>query len=147
MSQAFLEAQEHIIEKLETLAEAAQFDTYDGAIPTGASLRKTGERYWPYVVYGFGGKSDVARRQQGITSSRDDLKQTAVVFYCVGDSPRTVRRLKNLIRDEFEGYVISDTWGQLTEKLSGDYGISKPDPDLIPLRFGESLVFGTMTGD
>ena len=131
--------------KIRDLGERMYFGVYDGAIPTGEELYQTNGRYWPYVVFSFGGKTDAARRQKGITNSRDDVKNTSLVFYCVGDSPLTVRRLKDVLRTEFEGYCPGVGWGQYEEVLTGDFGVSKPDPDLIPLRYGETLAFKNMT--
>lgn len=141
----FLDTQNQLITKIKALGEAQKFGTYDGAIPSGDELKSTNGRYWPYVVYAFGGKSQAANRQKGITSSADDVKWSAIVFYCVGDTPSTVRKLKEVLRDEFEGLVPGPGWGEFTEVLTGDFGISKPDPDLIPLRFGETMAFSIMT--
>lgn len=144
MSQ-FLDVQVALTAKIKALAASAKFDIYDGAVPSGEQLKAHNGRYWPYVVYGFGGKTQAANRMQGIGSSRDDVKWTSLVFYCVGDSPLTVRRLKDVLRTEFEGYTPVDGWGEFTEVLTGDFGISKPDPDLIPLRFGETMSFKALT--
>lgn len=141
----FFDVQVALSEKIEALGAALKFETYDGAVPTGETLRSRNGRYWPYVVYGFGGKTQAANRHNGIGSSADDVKWTSLVLYCVGDSARTVRRLKDLLRQEFEGYEPAVGWGQFTEVLTGDFGISKPDPDLIPLRFGETLAFKALT--
>lgn len=141
----FYEAQEEIIEKIEAICAAAKIGCYDGALPSGEQLRSTNGRYWPYVIYALGGKSPLANRQKGIGSSADDAKWTALSFFCVADTPRTVRRVKEVLRDEFEGYVHGLGWGQMEEVLSGDFGISKPDPDLQPLRHGEPLIFKVVT--
>ena len=137
----FLDTQNEIIRKIKALGVAQKFSTYDGALPTGDQLKSTNGRYWPYVVFGLGGKTEAANRHQGIVSSKEDVKWTSLVFFCVGDTPNTVRQLKDILREEFEGYIPADGWGQFTEVLTGDFGISKPDPDLIPLRFGETLAF------
>lgn len=137
----FLDVQEQIIAKIKALGAAQKFSVFDGAIPTGEQLKTVNGRYWPYVVFGLGGKTEAANRHQGITSSVEDVKWTSLVFFCVGDTPGTIRRLKDVLRTAFEGFVPSDGWGQFTEVLTGDFGISKPDPDLIPLRFGETMAF------
>lgn len=140
----FLDTQNELIAKIKDIASTQKFSVYDGAIPTGADLKSTNGRYWPYVVYSFGGKTQAANRHRGISSSAEDVKWSALVFYCVGDTPATVRKLKDILRTEFEGYVPAIGWGEFTEILTGDFGISKPDPDLIPLRFGETLAFSTL---
>lgn len=140
----FLTTQGEIIDKLNTLAATTKFQVFDGAVPTGEDLISERGGYWPYVVFSFGGKTQAANRHRGISSSAEDVKWTAVVFYCVGDTPATVRKLKEVLRAEFEGYVPGPGWGELTEILTGDFGISKPDPDLIPLRYGETLAFNTL---
>lgn len=137
----FTSVQEQILDDIETLGEAYKFSVYDGAVPTGDELKSTNGKYWPYVVVGFGGKTEVSFQMQGIVSSADDVKWTSLIFFVVGDTPKTVRRLKHLIRKQFEGRVASTGWGQFVEVLTGDFGISKPDPDLTPLRFGETLAF------
>lgn len=140
----FLDTQNELITKIKDIANTQKFSVYDGAIPTGADLKSTAGRYWPYVVFSFGGKTQAANRHRGISSSAQDVKWSALVFYCVGDTPATVRKLKEVLRTEFEGYVPAIGWGEFTEILTGDFGISKPDPDLIPLRFGETLAFSTL---
>lgn len=140
----FLDTQNEIITKIKAMGELQKFSTYDGAIPSGKDLKSTNGRYWPYVVYSFGGKTQAANRHRGISSSAEDVKWSALVFYCVGDTPATVRKLKDILRTEFEGYIPAVGWGEFTEILTGDFGISKPDPDLIPLRFGETLAFSTL---
>ena len=137
----FLDTQNEIIKKVKALGVAQKFSTYDGALPTGDQLESTNGRYWPYVVFALGGKTEAANRHQGIVSSKEDVKWTSLVFFCVGDTPNTVRQLKDILREEFEGYIPAAGWGEYTEVLTGDFGISKPDPDLIPLRFGETLAF------
>lgn len=141
----FLDVQEEMVQKIEALGSAQKFQTFDGAVPSGEQLESVNGRYLPYVVYAFGGKTQAANRQRGIVSSRQDVKWTSLVVYCVGDTPRTVRRLKDIIRDEFEGYEPAVGWGEFSEVLAGDFGISKPDPDLIPLRFGEVIAFSALT--
>ena len=141
----FLDGQNLLISTLEDLAEEMKFSVYDGAVPTGATLVSTNGRFWPYAIFALGGKTEAANRMQGITSSREDVKWTSLVFYCVGDTPATVRTLKDVLREKFEGFIVGPGWGELTEVLSGDFGISKPDPDLIPLRFGETLAFKFLT--
>lgn len=141
----FFNAQEAVVDHIRSIGLREKFATYDGSLPTGEELKSTRGRYWPYVVFALGGKSEVANRHKGIDTSAADVKWTSVVFYCVGDTPRAVRRLKDVLRVEFEGYEPVPGWGQLTEVLTGDFGISKPDPDLIPLRYGETLAFKAMT--
>lgn len=143
----FLKVQNEMIERIKALGVAMKFGTYDGAIPSGGELKSTNGRYWPYIIYGFGGKSEVANRYRGITSSAEDLKWSSMVFYCVADDNATIRKLKDVLRKEFEGYVPAIGWGQFTEVLTGDFGISKPDPDLIPLRYGETMAFSIIAGD
>lgn len=137
----FLTTQDEIIAKIKALGAAMKFSVYDGALPTGDQLKSTNGRYWPYVVFAMGGQTEAANRHKGITSSKEDVKWTSLVFFCVGDTPDTVRKIKQILRETFEGYIPTDGWGQFTEVLSGDFGISKPDPDLIPLRFGEPMSF------
>lgn len=143
----FLDVQNDMISRIKALGTLKKFGTYDGAIPSGDELKSTNGRYWPYVVYGFGGKSEVANRHKGISSSAEDLKWSSMVLYCVADSNDTIRKLKDVLRTEFEGLVPAIGWGQFTEVLTGDFGISKPDPDLIPLRFGETMAFSIIAGD
>ena len=140
-----MDVQEQLAQKVKDLGESMLFQVFDGAVPSGETLKATNGRYWPYVVFALGGKSEAARRMQGITSSADDVKITSLVFFCVADTASTVRRLKDVLREEFEGYEPTVGWGQFTEVLSGDFGISKPDPDLIPLRYGETISFKSYT--
>lgn len=141
----FFDGQELLVKRVKDLGVAQKFSTYDGSLPTGEQLISTGGRYWPYVVYALGGKTQAAGRHRGIVSSASDVKWTSLIFYCVGDTPRTVRRLKDVLRESFEGYEPVPGWGEYTEVLTGDFGISKPDPDLIPLRYGETLAFKSLT--
>ncbi len=141
----FLDVQNELINRIKALGALKKFSTYDGAIPSGDELKSINGRYWPYIVYAFGGKTQAANRHRGISSSAEDVKWSSMIFYCVGDTNNTVRQLKDILRTEFEGYVPRPGWGEFTEVLTGDFGISKPDPDLIPLRFGETLAFSIMT--
>ena len=141
----FIEIQDELEAMVVALGVQKKFSTYEGAIPTGDMLKAEHGWYWPYVVYGFGGKSEAAGRMQGIVSSKEDVKWTSLNFVCVGDTPRTVRLLKDELRKVFEGFTPRPGWGEFTEVLTGDFGISKPDPDLIPLRFGEPIVFKSLT--
>ena len=142
----FLDVQNAMIARIKDLGTVNKFGTYDGAIPSGDELKSTNGRYWPYIVYGFGGKSEVANRNRGITSSAEDLKWSSMVFYCVADTNATVRKIKDILRTEFEGMIPALGWGEFKEVLTGDFGISKPDPDLIPLRFGETMAFSIIAG-
>lgn len=141
----FVEVQDNILERIKTMGAVNLFTVFEGAIPSGDELVQTNGRYWPYVVVGFGGKTEATRRMDGITGSADNIKWTALVLYCVTDTAGSMRRLKNLLRDEFEGDIPDPTWGEFTEILTGDFNISRPDPDLIPLRFGETLAFKALT--
>lgn len=141
----FIAVQDELEQMVLDLAAAKKFTAYDGAVPSGGHLKAKDGWYWPYVIYGFGGKSEAANRYQGIGSSRDDVKWTSLNFVCVGDTARTVRLLKQELRHVFEGFEPRPGWGEFTEVLTGDFGISKPDPDLVPLRFGEPIVFKSLT--
>lgn len=145
MSEVFDDVQTDILRQINERGIRDKFQTFDGAVPTGKELKEEHGRYWPYVVVGFGGKSEAAGRQRGITSSAEDVKWTSLVVFCVGESAATVRKLKSILRKMFEGYAPMPGWGQYTEVLSGDFGISKPDPDLSPLRFGETIAFKSLT--
>ena len=141
----FMDVQDETEAKLRALAAAMQFDVYEGALPTGDQLKGRAGRTWPYVVFGFGGKSEAKRSVKNITTSADDVKWTSFICICVGDTPRTVRKLKDIIRIEFEGYTPRPGWGEFVEVLTGDFGISKPDADLMPLRFSEIITFKSLT--
>lgn len=141
----FIDVQDQLTQRIIDLGVTNKFSTYDGAVPSGETLKSTNGRYWPYVIYGFGGKTQAANRYRGITSTKEDVKWSSLVFFCVGDTGRTVRRLKDVLRTEFEGLVPALGWGEFTEVLTGDFGLSKPDPDLIPLRYGETMAFSILT--
>lgn len=118
---------------------------FEGALPDGFKLPTEGAYFLPYAIVMFGGLSPVAVRNQTITSSRDDLKWTAVSLEIVGHTPRTARYAAGKIRDALEGYSPSESWGELTEVLSTGYGIKVPDHDIWPLRYQIDMVFNTMT--
>lgn len=134
--------QDEVLARVEALGEVEKFLVFETAVPVGYPLVETGGAPTPYVLVSFGGKSPVAGYQQGITGTRDDLKLTSVAVECVAASPRTARQVANIVRDELTGYA-PDSWGELVERLSGDYQVRVPDYDLWPVRFAAGIVFNT----
>lgn len=141
MVDEFVAAQDLILAEIKELGRINKFQVFENAVPTGTELEYQNGSYLPYVIVGFGGMSEARQDWQGITSSAEDVKWSSVVAFCVGDNPRTVRILKSLMRRKLEGHIPIYGWGELTEVLSGDFGISKPDADLSPLRYGETIAF------
>lgn len=136
MAISFLEAQEAIIA---TLKATDIPNVFEADVPAGFDLPKQNGAYLPYACISFGGKTPVAMAAQGITSSRDDLKRTAVTVECIGDSPRDVRRVAEIVRDALEGFIVDESWGELTELLAGDYTMYKPDTDIWPTRYATGI--------
>lgn len=118
-------------------------NVFEVAIPTGFVLPKQNGAHLPYALISFGGMSPVALRNKGITSSRDDLKWTAVAFEAVGNSPADVRKVTKIIRGLIEGFNPDPSWGELEEQLAGDYTVLEPDYDLWPVRYATGIVFNT----
>lgn len=131
MALTFLEAQEALIARLKATDIP---NVFEGSVPPGFILPHQNGSHFPYACISFGGKTPVAMTKQGIGSSKDDLKRTAVTVECVGDAPRDVRRVAELVREAFEGYIVDESWGELTELLAGDYAMYAPDYDLWPVR-------------
>lgn len=141
MVDEFVAAQDLILAEIKQLGKVNKFQVFENSVPTGTELEYQNGSYLPYVIVGFGGMSEARQDWQGITSSAEDVKWSSVVVFCVGDNPHTVRILKSIMRRKLEGLIPIYGWGQLTEVLSGDFGISKPDADLSPLRYGETIAF------
>lgn len=138
----FEEVQNHIFELLEA-SELPQ--VYETALPAGAHPAKDKGYIVPYVLVGFGGKSPVAQRNQGITSSREDVKWTAVAIEVIGSSQKDVRKATGIVRDVLEGLIPHVSWGELSETLSGDYAVKVPDSDVWPVRYGQTIVFNGLS--
>lgn len=140
MALTFAEAQEKIL----ALLKASDIPSvFDGPVPPGHHLPRVGLAHLPYACVSFGGMSPVAQRSQGITTSRDDLKWTALSVECIGESPRDVRKVTAIVRDLLEGYSPDETWGELSETLAGDYSVRAPDSDLWPVRHATGIFFNT----
>jgi len=142
MTMTFAEAQQAIMDRL---AASPIPNVFEGAVPPGFVLPSENNAHLPYVCISFGGKSPVALSNQGITSSRDHLKRTTVTVECIGDSPRDVRRVTEIVRDLLEGYIVDDSWGELSELLAGDYTMYQPDYELWPVRYATGIHYSAYT--
>lgn len=136
------EIQDGILEYLKTIGIAT---VYEGAIPTGYKLPKQHGFILPYLLVTFGGQSPVALRNQGIDSSKNDVKWTTVACEVVGNSQGDSRRAAGVVRRALEGYNPDPAWGELSETLSGDYAVQRPDYDLPQVRYATGIVFSTMS--
>lgn len=136
MALTFLEAQEALIDRLKASTIP---NVFEGVVPPGFTLPQQNGAHLPYATISFGGKTPVALRNQGIDTSKNDLKRTSVAVECIGDSPRDVRRVAEIVRETFEGYIVDESWSELTELLAGDYTMYAPDYDLWPVRFATGI--------
>jgi hypothetical protein len=142
MALTFLEAQEALITRLK---DSTIPNVFEGSVPAGFILPQQNGAHLPYVCVSFGGKTPVAQAGQGFASSRNDLKRTTMMVECIGESPRDVRRVAEIIRDLLEGYEVDESWSELTELLSGDYTMYAPDYDLWPVRYATGLHYSAFT--
>lgn len=141
MSHVFEAAQEKVLTRLRTTAIPSVFEV---AVPAGYKLPVERGVHLPYICVAFGGMSPVRSSNQGITSSKDDLKWTTVSVEVVGESPKTVRKVTAIVRDVLEGYIVDETWSELSETLAGDYTVYTPDYDLWPVRYATGIFFNGM---
>lgn len=139
----FETVQDQLYQLLRDLGDTYKFKVFEVAVPTGYKLPMEHNVHMPYVLISFGGKSPVAGPQQGITGTRQDLKNTSVALECVANSPASVRKVVRIVRNAFEGYQPDPSWGELVERLSGDYTVNVPDYDLWPVRYATGIVFNT----
>lgn len=116
-------------------------NVWEGAVPAGNALPADFGTRLPYAVVSFGGKSPVAGPNQGIVTSAYDLKWSSVAVECVASSPKDVRKVTKIVRALLEGYIPDVSWGQLTERLSGDYQVLKPEYEPWPVRHATGIVF------
>lgn len=128
-------------ELLEYLRASNIPSVWEETVPAGVELPQQNGRHLPYVLVSFGGQSPVAQWQQGITSSRSDLKWTSVGIECVGETPHDRRMVAGIVRDLLEGYIPDTGWGQLREQLSDTYTVKMPDFTLWPVRYVNGIVF------
>lgn len=135
-----VEVQDYLIELLRATDIPS---VWEETVPAGQELPKQNKVYLPYALVSFGGAAPVAGWQQGITSSKDDLKWTSIAVECVGATPRSKRLVAQIVRDTFEGLIPDPSWGQLREQLSDSYTVKVPDFDLWPVRFATGIVFNT----
>ena len=47
--------------------------------------------------------------------------------------------MAEIVRETFEGYIVDESWSELTELLAGDYTMYAPDYDLWPVRFATGI--------
>ena len=134
----FFDTQEHILERLRATDIPNVFEV---GVPPGLILPTRQGYHLPYLLVSFGGLSPVAMRNQGIESSKWDLKWTNVAIECVGASQRDTRRVSAIVRERLEGYIPDPSWSELTETLSGDYAVKVPEYDLWPVRYATGIVF------
>jgi hypothetical protein len=137
------DVQDRVFERIKALGAEMKFEVFEVSIPVGYELTEKFGQQNPYVLVSFGGQSEVASYNQGITSTVDNLKWTSVALEIVSNSPSTCRRIGGLIRKSLEGYSPDDSWGQLVEQLSGDYSVRNPEYDLWPVRQARGMVFNT----
>lgn len=146
------QAQDSIFNLLKTRLSAPAVgipatNIFEGSVPAGYMLPKIpgSSTLYPYFVVNFGGQSPVRGDYQGIASSKDDVKWTTVALEVVGGSQRDVRLATAEVRKILEGYAPDENWGELTEVLSGDYGVKVPDGDISPIRYATGIVFNGYT--
>lgn len=133
--------QDKVFDRLVALGADKKFGVFEGAIPLGYEQTVEFGQHAPYIIVGFGGQSEVQMGYQGISGTRDNLKWTSVAVEAVANSPATVRRVADLIRDSLEGFSPDEDWGELVEQMSGDYSIRRPEFDLWPVRYASGMVF------
>lgn len=121
-------------------------NVWEQVVPSGVELPRQNGVVLPYVLIGFGGQAPVAMRNQGITSSRDDLKVTSVSIEAVGASPGDARKVEGIVRGQLEGYDVGPGWGELREQLSDSYTVRVPDSQLFPVRFVRAAVWNAFIG-
>lgn len=138
----FSQAQEALIARLKSSTIP---NVFEANVPPGFILPMQNGAHLPYVCIMFGGKAPIAADKQGIGNSRLDLKRTTVTVECIGDSPKDVRRVTEIVRDTFEGYEVDETWSQLVETLAGDYTMYKPDYALWPVRYATGIHYNAFT--
>lgn len=141
----FEDVQDALLERLKVGGEGLGFDVFETALPLGYKAREENGRIVPYALVSFGGKSPVAMSAQGIVGTRKDLRWTSVAVECIGASQSDARKLAKIIRDLLDGYQPDDTWGELIERLSGDYTVQQPDADIWAPRYATGIVFNTNT--
>lgn len=121
-------------------------NVWEQVVPAGVDLPRQNGVVLPYVLIGFGGQAPVAMRNQGITSSRDDLKVTSVSTEAIGASPGDARKIEGIVRAQLEGYEVGPGWGELREQLSDSYTVRVPDSQLFPVRFVRAAVWNAFIG-
>lgn len=138
----FIDVQDAILNRLQTSGIP---QVWEGAVPAGVKLLTSNGAHLPYAIVSFGGKSPVAGKNQGIASTALDLKWTSVAVECVAASPRDVRLSTKIVRNLLEGYIPDPDWGELSERLSGDYQVLRPEYEPWPVRHATGIVFNANT--
>lgn len=139
-----LDAQREAIRQ--RLLDAGVPNVWEQVVPSGVELPRQNGVVLPYVLIGFGGQAPVAMRNQGITSSRDDLKVTSISIEAIGASPGDARKVEGIVRNQLEGYEVGPGWGELREQLSDSYTVRVPDSQLFPVRFVRAAVWNAFIG-
>jgi hypothetical protein len=139
----FIDAQNTILARVEALGADQKFDVFEVAIPLGYERSEAFIQHEPYVLVSFGGKAAVAEDEQGITGTRDDIKRTSVGLEIVGNAPLTVRLIGDILRNSLDGFIPNDSWGELVERMAGDYTVRDPNFELWPVRYAQGIVYNT----
>lgn len=131
-----------ILQRMKTLAQSQKFDAFDTQIPTGYRTQYENKAPLPYVLMDFGDKAQAELTSQGITGTRDDMKWTTVIFEVVAPASDTMRQIKSIVRNSFEGWVPTAGWGELVERYNARYALNEPEgTEFWPARYASGLVY------
>lgn len=137
------ECQQLVIDKLDALGAAMKFDTYETDIPVGMERPEPNLAITPYVLIDFGNKGQVDYADQGITSTRDNLKYLSVVFEVVSNNPAVTRQIGNILTDEFDGWSPNSAWGEFTTRIAAPlYARTPPEGgEFFPPRYYRTIAY------
>lgn len=141
MTLSFEDAQEALMDRLKATDIP---NVFEADVPPGFILPTQNNAHLPYVCISFGGMAPIAGHSLGITGSRQDLKRTSVIVQCFGDSPKDVRTISRIVREQFEGYEVDATWGQLSETVASDYRMWAPDHTMWPVRYVTGIYYNAL---
>jgi hypothetical protein len=131
-----------IISRMKALAQANTFDAFDTQIPTGYATQYQNKAPLPYVLMDFGDKAQAETQNQGIAGTRNDLKWTTVIFEVVAPASDTMRQVKSILRDSFEGWTPTPGWGEMVERYNARYSLNAPEgTEFWPARYASALVY------
>jgi hypothetical protein len=140
MSLNLLAIQDSIVTKLSEIPQ----DIYETTAPDDSKLRfNSNGMILPYVVVEFADMYDNPS-ENGIVSSKYNVKASYIIVSCVGSTERSARQVANIVREKLTGFSPEDA-GELTLAGGGlSYAAADPKPNRYVAEVGFTFPVNTV---